>query len=896
MKTVWKKLLSIFICSALCLSIIPITAFAAVTDLQIKYHSDDQTITWDAFPNAISYTVGIRNPGSNVNLFTVKSDDEQLDMEEILSEEISTYGVITHTTAPGTNVGFYANPLTNDYGIKGSYDICITVTYKVQDSFGHDALKTESTTVSRVKFDYVLENGYPGNVDGIRIVRDSSNHPILTWESNHHEGGVMKRFSYKVTVSFVNVGNTYYFNGSGVTPSEYTILSTTNKIDLSKLESELSSRGIQNSKLSVRVEAELSDIYYYKYATSSTADVYLTNTVSNPYSVVYWSDGTAKSFSVTYNLNGMDHSPNFTQYNYKISLMKTVSATNRTAVYTVNASSSEPKKTMDLSAKVSLGGSALYSVLIQEIYKSGSHAGEEHAAYETWKRSFDVTTAKPLSNPTPDLDPNGKLKWQPILHANGYHIVLKDNSSNTLAELDTKETKYDFSSYMTNNGVYRCYVTAFDTTGTYAKSAESRTEWTTYTVYKFLGIYVYGVPVTEANRYDVLGDGSVKFLPDGRSYYDYLGSETLVLKNVNFTKSRYHRDGAGNKAVIYIDNDIAIHLIGDNVINVDWEEDLDGIFIAPYDFINFYSDSGSLTVNVSRNGGRAIAAPGSCVSLWENASLDLTGHYGFYSDSAGDIGTLNLFDNSELTAYGLRTDDDKEGYAIETPYLGLADNSHLRAEYEWNQPCMYTWSRSYWLYSSTVLKFRGIKDILGTINRTWTDVKEINGSNVSEYRAVDILAVTEKHYTVSGTVTSFGTNSDTVTLKLTKEGQSTPAYTVNVTGCNTNYSFADVAPGTYTLTVSKSKHCTREYTVKVGTSNVTKNCSVLLRGDADGNGKVNSSDRVLLSRYLANWDMKDNTEYIPYSDVDNDGKITQIDRIILSRYLAGWSEYNKYFG
>ncbi len=65
-------------------------------------------------------------------------------------------------------------------------------------------------------------------------------------------------------------------------------------------------------------------------------------------------------------------------------------------------------------------------------------------------------------------------------------------------------------------------------------------------------------------------------------------------------------------------------------------------------------------------------------------------------------------------------------------------------------------------------------------------------------------------------------------------------------------------------------------------------------GDCDGDGKVTSADRILLSRYLAKWDNSLFIEF-PGADVNRDGKITVLDRIILSRYIAGWNEYNSYF-
>lgn len=61
-------------------------------------------------------------------------------------------------------------------------------------------------------------------------------------------------------------------------------------------------------------------------------------------------------------------------------------------------------------------------------------------------------------------------------------------------------------------------------------------------------------------------------------------------------------------------------------------------------------------------------------------------------------------------------------------------------------------------------------------------------------------------------------------------------------------------------------------------------------GDFDGNGTVNTKDRIQFSRYLAKW-----IGYIPANekilDLNEDGNINTKDRIILSRYLAKWVGY-----
>ncbi len=59
-------------------------------------------------------------------------------------------------------------------------------------------------------------------------------------------------------------------------------------------------------------------------------------------------------------------------------------------------------------------------------------------------------------------------------------------------------------------------------------------------------------------------------------------------------------------------------------------------------------------------------------------------------------------------------------------------------------------------------------------------------------------------------------------------------------------------------------------------------------GDVDGNGKVESKDKVLTSRYLAKWTMDDgfNKDAV---DFDKDGEVKAADAVILARYLAKWS-------
>ncbi len=135
---------------------------------------------------------------------------------------------------------------------------------------------------------------------------------------------------------------------------------------------------------------------------------------------------------------------------------------------------------------------------------------------------------------------------------------------------------------------------------------------------------------------------------------------------------------------------------------------------------------------------------------------------------------------------------------------------------------------------------------------------------------------------VSGSVVSYG-EDDPVTVQLIKEGTSEPAYETKVSGgtqsgnkFTASYSFSDVPSGTYTMKVIKSKHVTREYTVTVGAENVTQDTKIHLKGDINGDGKVNTSD---VSK--ANSHTKKVTTLTGYefacADVNGDGKVNTSD-------------------
>ena len=159
-----------------------------------------------------------------------------------------------------------------------------------------------------------------------------------------------------------------------------------------------------------------------------------------------------------------------------------------------------------------------------------------------------------------------------------------------------------------------------------------------------------------------------------------------------------------------------------------------------------------------------------------------------------------------------------------------------------------------------------------------------------------------KGVTVGGTVTSYGEASEKVTVTLTPAsgGTSLPATLTSATGTapySQNYTFAAVPAGDYTLKVTKKGHAPWTENITVSNSNVTgKNVAVYLIGDVNGDGDVTGKDKILLYRYLAEWENAASTIVsMEAADINQDGIVTGKDKILLTRYLSEWSGSEIYF-
>ena len=142
-------------------------------------------------------------------------------------------------------------------------------------------------------------------------------------------------------------------------------------------------------------------------------------------------------------------------------------------------------------------------------------------------------------------------------------------------------------------------------------------------------------------------------------------------------------------------------------------------------------------------------------------------------------------------------------------------------------------------------------------------------------------------YTVSGTATSFNSDTDEVMIQLTESGAAEASYEAVVKGNTASYSIANVLPGTYTMKVMKQNHVTREYTVIVGTNPVVQDVKIHLKGDIDGNGTVTTMDYMRVNSHAKGITLL--TDYaLKCADVvGTDGKVTTMDAMRVNAHARG---------
>ncbi|MBQ0083171.1 MAG: hypothetical protein KBS52_00175, partial [Clostridiales bacterium] len=139
-------------------------------------------------------------------------------------------------------------------------------------------------------------------------------------------------------------------------------------------------------------------------------------------------------------------------------------------------------------------------------------------------------------------------------------------------------------------------------------------------------------------------------------------------------------------------------------------------------------------------------------------------------------------------------------------------------------------------------------------------------------------------YTVSGTVTSFGSETDDITIQLIKNGETDAAYETTVNGNTATYNIEKVLDGDYTLKVTKKGHATRTYDVTVSGAPVELDLEIRHLGDLNGDGRTNKSDMSLLKDHINKTEL-----LIGYDenvgDLNIDGDVGNADLAVLKNHI-----------
>lgn len=155
---------------------------------------------------------------------------------------------------------------------------------------------------------------------------------------------------------------------------------------------------------------------------------------------------------------------------------------------------------------------------------------------------------------------------------------------------------------------------------------------------------------------------------------------------------------------------------------------------------------------------------------------------------------------------------------------------------------------------------------------------DISGGTVM----VEAAAVTG--VTVSGTVKSYGSETENVTVTLTPEN-GTPMTTV-VTGNSAAYKFENVSAGTYTLKVEKKGHAPWTESITVGSTAIAKDVTVYQYGDVNRNGTVTVLDASWIRQHLVGKKAFDEYQ-LQLADVNKSGNISVLDASWIRQRLVG---------
>ena len=233
---------------------------------------------------------------------------------------------------------------------------------------------------------------------------------------------------------------------------------------------------------------------------------------------------------------------------------------------------------------------------------------------------------------------------------------------------------------------------------------------------------------------------------------------------------------------------------------------------------------------------------------------------------------------------------------------GTADTGPLTITVEGANPEAFTVS------PSTISNIAAGKSAMSTVRPatglpagTYTATLKISGDNVNTLSINMKFTVKDPNAsaTVGGTITSYGSASEAVTVTLL-QGTSVIGSPQVLTGASGSapysqtYSFPTVPAGTYTLKVEKKGHAPWTEEITVGTDNIGKEVTVYLWGDVNRDGEVTAADAQEIQRKAAGlssvFDTDPNSAYCMLrADVNKDEKVTAADAQEIQRKAAGLS-------
>ena len=140
-------------------------------------------------------------------------------------------------------------------------------------------------------------------------------------------------------------------------------------------------------------------------------------------------------------------------------------------------------------------------------------------------------------------------------------------------------------------------------------------------------------------------------------------------------------------------------------------------------------------------------------------------------------------------------------------------------------------------------------------------------------------------YTVSGSVASFGSAADEVTMTLCPAGDTTPVAEKTECGLNVSFSFELTNAGNYVLYITKKNHKPAQAGIIVVENGGTADIVMTLSSDANTDRKVNLADVAMVLKHIAKWDVQLDTYA---ADVTGDLKVNLADVSLMLKYIAKW--------